>query len=171
MGVSSAGYLGGKMVRKSGPVIATTVAHYEVESLGGKFQNKLTIDIIGQNLARNAGIRFGELQVHYVVKDARPTDSVLEFVTRDAAANDDNLASQLRFTIRDQSLIDEIAGMQDPKPTAPNAPGAPAAAPPPPAGGGPQQPAGQGKPSKTPEISVTNPDGQMAAWPVLIPNG
>lgn len=166
MGVSSAGYLRGKIVPKSGPVITTSVAHYEIESFGGKYQNKLTIGIIGQNLARNAGIRFGELKVPYVVKDARPADSVLEFVTRDATANSDDLASQLRLTIRDQRLIEQIAAMQDPKPNPPHAPGAPAAPPAPSAGRYSQEPAGQERLSKTPEISVTNPDGQMAAWPV-----
>jgi hypothetical protein len=167
MGVSSAGYLGGKLVRGPGPVINTTVAHYEGETVAGKYQNKLTIDIIGQNLARSSGIRLNggtELKVPYVVKDPQASDSVLEFVTRDENASDDNMASHLRLTIRDQAVIEKITAMQDPKPTPPTVPGAGSA-------GAAPHTASQISPNKTPEISVTNPDGQMAAWPVVIPNG
>ncbi len=164
MGASSAGYLGGKMVRKPGPIIMATMASWEPDIVpppaAGR-NDRLTVSIIGQSLATDCGIRFGELKVPYVKASAAgATKNVVEMVTRDDKATDDNLASELRLTVRDKDLIDKIVAMQAPRPTAPLAGGAGAAgagavAPPP-------------EPTKKPELSVTNPDGQMAAWPVVI---
>ena len=160
MGISSAGYLGGKIARKPGPIINSTKALWEFDNArqpigpGNPPAQKLTVTIIGQNLARDAGIRFRDLKVTYADQEsARPTDNVLEFVARDPDTTGENLASQLRLIVRDQNLIDRIVAMQQPAPTSPGNP--PPASP----------PLYQSKA----EISVTNPDGQMAAWPVLIP--
>jgi hypothetical protein len=164
MGASSAGYLGGKMVRKPGPVIMAAKALWELESVAppaaGR-SDRLTVSIIGQSLATDCGIRFGELKVPYV-KGPAPgaTDNVVEMVTRDDRATDDNLASELRLTMRDKDLIDKIVAMQEPRPTAPVAGGAGAA--------GASAVAPLPEPTKKPQLSVTNPDGQMAAWPVVI---
>ncbi len=157
MGASSAGYLGGKMARKPGPIIMSAKGEWAIDPDqpdGNQRRDKLTFSIIGRNLAVDCGIRFRDTKVPYV-RGAAPsaTDNVLELVTRDEKSSDDSLASELRLTVRDKSLIDLIVAMQDPKPT-------------PPGGQGAAQPAAE--PKTKPELSVTNPDGQMAAWPASI---
>jgi hypothetical protein len=170
MGVSSAGYLGGKLARKAGPVVATTKGLWTVgdaQSAGSKQSNqKLIVTIIGQHLSSTAGIRFRDLKVTYATPSAATaTDNVLKFVTRDQNAGDDSFASELQLTVRDQNLIEKIVDMQKPRPPAPIV-GAGAA------GAGAAIDSGEAteptEPTEKPEISVTNPDGQMAAWPVVI---
>jgi hypothetical protein len=169
MGVASAGYLGGKVLRKPGPVITDASALWENQfhSPPGLTQpTKLTVNIIGQNLATNPGIRFnGDLKVEYFVKDAKPSDNLLEFVARDPKATDDSLASQLRLTIKDQDLIEKIRKVQDPQQPPPFIPPGNAA----------QQQKEDDANKKDlkqiiarPKISLTNPDGQMAEWSVRI---
>ena len=164
MGVSSAGYLGGKLVRKPGPIVAEADALWELETPGQASPQKLTVNIIGQNLARTPGIRFDgqdEKKVVYVTKDPRSTDSVLEFVTKDPKSTDDNLASQLRLTIRDQNLIQKIVETQKPPQPAPYA-GASAA------NATREDEANKADLTAKSKISLTNPDGQMAEWSVRI---
>src|SRR5579885_798230 len=158
MGASSAGYLGGKMARKPGPIIMSAKGVWEIDPqqpAANARRDKLTFSIIGRNLAVDCGIRFKDVKVPYVRGSAATAlDNVLELVTRDEKSSDDNLASELRLIVRDKNMIDLIVAMQEPQPA------------PPPAAAGAAQPAAE--PNTKPEISVTNPDGQMAAWPAPI---
>jgi hypothetical protein len=62
MGVSSAGYLGGKLARKPGPVIdCITVAHVQKDTSGAV--NKLTLKIKGAVLSRDASFKIDDQEV------------------------------------------------------------------------------------------------------------
>jgi hypothetical protein len=67
-------------------------------------------------LAADCGITFGELKVPYVKRSAAgATDNVVEMVTCDDRATDDNVTSDLRLTVRNKDLIDTIVAMQEPQ--------------------------------------------------------
>jgi hypothetical protein len=57
MGISAAGYLGGKAVRLPGPVIHQLLASAEETSAAGKETVLLTILVKGENLSTDATIK------------------------------------------------------------------------------------------------------------------
>jgi predicted RNA-binding protein YlqC (UPF0109 family) len=167
MGISSAGYLGGKLVRKPGPVITAASALWEEP-------DKLTVEVIGTQMSVQPGIRIDSTHIVYALpsQELKTTDSILEVTGYDPIAADKSLAASLRLTIRDPNLIAKVAAMQKPPPQAPKAvaksgqaltgPASPA----PPPSGAPSAPATDV--TEKPTISITNPDGQSAQWPFVI---
>lgn len=89
MGISSFGYLGGKLARKPGPVINNIVAE----------AGSLTLQIQGSNLSPDAAFRIDEadLKPTLLDKELHP-DGRPEVVTKD---EDAGLAKVLRMTIAD----------------------------------------------------------------------
>jgi hypothetical protein len=100
MGVSSAGYLGGKLARKPGPVIDTIVAQH----------GSIVIDIQGRNLSREAIFSIDERAVTYDLMQGSASapppgsakDAALEVVRRDPDASDKDFSLALRLTIKDE---------------------------------------------------------------------
>jgi hypothetical protein len=151
MGISSFGYLGGKLARKPGPVITR---------IDAKDGNPV-VDIIGRNLSVNSTIHIDGKEIRVDRADADPgvptptkppplsaatfplpgaaatgaalaaaapeKDATIRIVRRDDGSQDDTLGSQLRLTLK-PALKDTIAKIS------------------------------------TLKITLTNPDGQMAEW-------
>jgi hypothetical protein len=100
MGISSAGYLGGKLVRRPGPIIDTIVAQ----------QGTLVIDIQGSNLSQNASFMIDDRELTHdllplpsnVSQSRVPKDATLEVIRRDNDANQTDFALVLRLTIADE---------------------------------------------------------------------
>ena len=100
MGVSSAGYLGGKLARKPGPVIDTIVAQ----------QGSVVIDIQGRNLSRQAIFMIDEHEVTYdllplpsnISSSQAQKDATLEVVRRDNDATQTDFTLALRLTLTDE---------------------------------------------------------------------
>lgn len=95
MGISSAGYLGGKLARQPGPIVTSASA-----KLGS-----LIIDIHGRNLATDATILIGERTVRKEWLFTATGEEAAEVIQFD---DDRRYARQLRLTIKTQ---DESAGM------------------------------------------------------------
>ncbi len=100
MGISSAGYLGGKLARKPGPVIDIIVAQ----------QGSMVIDIQGRNLSRQAIFTIDEREVTYDllplpsnISSAQPQkDATLEVIRRDNDATQADFALTLRLTLTNE---------------------------------------------------------------------
>jgi hypothetical protein len=95
MGISSFGYLGGKLARKPGPVIEFVTAEY----------NALVIEIRGRNLSTKATFRIDGQEVTYTLKGqnqpagAPPADAVLEVIPQAGETADGEFVSLLRVTL------------------------------------------------------------------------
>lgn len=85
MGISSAGYLGGKLARQPGPVIDSVIAE----------EGSLKLEVRGRNLARNATYRIGDHELTYSFKDDKPQEgadrvakeAVVTILTKEDDAN------------------------------------------------------------------------------------
>ena len=101
MGISSAGYLGGKFARKPGPVIDTVVAQ----------EGSLKIELRGRNLATDATFRIGTTEITYELVSNEKRDSTvasevdkkgkLQVITKEDAPNSEAFAKALLLTIAD----------------------------------------------------------------------
>jgi hypothetical protein len=93
MGVSSAGYLGGKLARKSGPVIDEIVAN----------QGSLELKILGRGLSRDAGFRIGEedLTSDKITSSDTATPGKPKIIDKDTQTGDENMAKVLELIIKD----------------------------------------------------------------------
>jgi hypothetical protein len=99
MGISSAGYLGGKFARKPGPVIDTAVAQ----------EGSLKIELRGRNLAKDATFRIGTTEITYeLVPSENPSSRIagevekkakLEVIAKEDAPNSEAFAKALLLTI------------------------------------------------------------------------
>ena len=174
MGVSSAGYLGGKIVRKPGPVIDQIVAR----------SGSLTLDVIGRCLSKNAGFQIEGMEI--TVSLIEPTvaapvagttdmtrDAELVVVRWDDTSTDPaTYAAELRLTLADPvgwsvrhnlppARLSPAALTNTPLPVVPAPVLVPAPAHPAPT-------ATQTPPPAVPPVkatlTITNPDGQMAVW-------
>jgi hypothetical protein len=146
MGVSSAGYLGGKLARKPGPVIDQIMA----QSGAGR----LTLVVVGRCLSKNAGFLIGDGQV--TVKLIDPTvqvqpaaagaaditrDAQLQVIRKDDRSSDPaEYAAELRLTLTDPGGWATRHGRPADYLNPPAAP------------------------REKPTLTVVNPDGQMAVW-------
>lgn len=93
MGVSSAGYLGGKLVRKPGPVIDEIIA-----TLGS-----LEFRIRGRNLSQDASFRIGDedLTSDKIMSSDKTKPGKPELVEPDTESNLPNMAKALRFILNE----------------------------------------------------------------------
>ena len=172
MGASSAGYLGGKLARKPGPVIDSIVAQ----------QGSLMLEVFGRCLSRDAAfmIEDSPVTVRLVgegVEDASTatrapaTDATLVVIRKDEGAPDPSVyASELRLTLADPTawlsghrsdakLMKSLGpALKFPLRAALPAAPLPVNNPSPP-GGAPKPP----EPIKC-RFTITNPDGQAAVW-------
>src|SRR5262249_40584438 len=144
MGASSAGYLGGKLARKPGPVIDSIIAQ----------EGSIILKIVGRCLSRDASFLIDDLPVTVNLKDsglqaaaaaapAPTTDAELIVVRKDESSSDPGtLASELRLTLRDPAAWAARNG-QSAGLLAPNPP-----------------------PDVDPNrrLTIVNPDGQKAVW-------
>jgi hypothetical protein len=140
MGVSSAGYLGGKLARRPGPVIDSVVAQ----------QGSLIVEIRGRRLSRRARFEIDGHEVTYRTGEPLPAgepaaaDARLEVLRPDEEAQDPDFAGVLRLTLLDVPVWSDRHTL----PAAHLAPGT-------------AQAAGQPAPAK-PRLALINPDGQRA---------
>jgi len=140
MGISSSSYLGGKLVRKAGPVIDSIIAQLKEQPAG---QKVLAIDIKGRELRRDGTIRINNIELSIDLVDAQGNlpvtppsivapqkDARLQLIANDPNDPDPNAASLLRLTVMNASKISSIAtGLQPP------------------------------------QLTLVNPDGKFATWP------
>ena len=104
MGVSSAGYLGGKLVRKPGPVIDTILAQAQPQG------QSLTLEVIGRCLSRNASFQIDDADVTLALLGAvaqaaahcRGTPSWSWSVMTTPRRNPTAYAAELRLTLSDR---------------------------------------------------------------------
>lgn len=99
MGISSAGYLGGKFARKPGPVIDTVVAQ----------EGSLKLELRGRNLATDAIFRIATTEITYELLSSEKRDSTaasevdkkakLQVITKEDAPNSEAFAKALLLTI------------------------------------------------------------------------
>jgi hypothetical protein len=143
MGVSSAGYLGGKLARRPGPVIDSIVAQ----------QSSLVLDVQGRRLSRSASFQIDDTEITYDLKTADGTtpggaskDAVLEVVQPDEDAQNPEYARRLRLTMAKPE--DWIARKNKPEELL-SPPAEPA------------DPNNKPKPKKV-RFTIINPDGQKA---------
>lgn len=90
MGISSAGYLGGKMVRRPGPVID------EIRARLGSLQ----FTIRGRNLHRDATFRIGDITLPMSVKP--------DPKTADDLSNEPGMFKELELRITDENLVSAV---------------------------------------------------------------
>jgi len=171
MGVSSAGYLGGKLARKPGPVIDSVVAQH----------GSLVLEIVGRCLSRDASFliedapvttRLISASVQAMSTTAPAADAELEVIRKDDSSPDpSSYAADLRLTMLDEAswltrnglpvnLFNPAGSGPAKMPQVPPAPVPPAgvtalAAAPSAASSG---------PAPKIQLTITNPDGQMAVW-------
>ncbi len=93
MGISSAGYLGGKFVRKPGPVIDSIIAQ----------RGSLKLEIRGRNLSRDAEYRVGDKKISYQL-DTAPAggltkDATVQILTKEDDPNSEIFAKAVLLTI------------------------------------------------------------------------
>jgi hypothetical protein len=99
MGISSAGYLGGKFARKPGPVVDTVVAQ----------EGSLKLELRGRNLATDAMFRIATTDITYELVSNEKRDSTvasevdkkakLQVITKEDAPNSEAFAKALLLTI------------------------------------------------------------------------
>ena len=99
MGISSAGYLGGKFARKPGPVIDTVVAQ----------AGSLKIELRGRNLATDATFRIATTEITYKLESTEKPESAaanevnkkakLQVITKEDPPNSEAFAKALLLTI------------------------------------------------------------------------
>ena len=155
MGASSAGYLGGKLARRPGPVVDTVVADegsLVLEVRGRRLSRNATFEIDGEEVTcrrpGEAQLQPGAAGVSVAVPPAAPTDATLEVLQDDQEAQDKEYASALRLTIADpRDWARRHPKVPVSRVTAPPA-GAAAPAPVP--------------VSERPLFTIINPDGQKA---------
>ena len=171
MGVSSAGYLGGKLARKPGPVIDSIVAQ----------QGSLIIEIVGRCLSREASFLIQDASVTtklvgvgvQEVSSASPSpsaDAELLVVRKDDNSPDpSSYAAELRLTMDNPShwltrnaLKPDLFDPVGPGATTSSQESAGAAT----SGSATQASSGSSKISSQPKkrLTIINPDGQMAIW-------
>ena len=117
MGISSAGYLGGKLARKSGPVIDTIVAQKGTAGAAGAAGaagTTVTMEVQGRNLSRQSIIMIDDRQVTYDTSRAATSapvvkkDATLEVIREDPQATQPDFALALRVI-----LLNEIAWLEE----------------------------------------------------------
>ncbi len=154
MGVSSGGYLGGKLVRKAGPVI-DSITGKATRDPTGKLTN-VSLDIKGRCLSRDATFWIEGKELTFELKKpagavASPVqkDAVLEVVAADAQMKDPTLASELVLTIlnplaslKEKGLREDFFGPVTLLAAAGETPIS----------------------TKNVLVTISNPDGQMAEW-------
>jgi hypothetical protein len=154
MGVSSSGYLGGKLVRKAGPVI-DSITGKATRDAAGKLTN-VSLDIKGRCLSREATFWIQGKELTFELKKpqgavASPVqkDAMLELVAADAQMKDPTLASELVLTILNPlAWLKEKGERED-------------------LFGPVTLLAAEGEaaiPTKNILVTISNPDGQMAEW-------
>jgi hypothetical protein len=87
MGISSAGYLGGKLARQPGPIISSVAA---------TFNSPLTITVVGRNLSRDARLTLDDVEVdaNWLMEvEGKHLPEVL------AREDDQHFARELRFVL------------------------------------------------------------------------
>jgi hypothetical protein len=101
MGISSVGYLGGKVVRKPGPVINEVGAKTEGESAH--------VEIHGRNLSRNAGVRIDtdDITLLRVLDPPTPDD-------KDTQTQEPDMYTVLRMDITNFAKTKDLAWQQSP---------------------------------------------------------
>jgi hypothetical protein len=91
MGISSAGYIGGRFARKGGPIIDDVLARI----------SSLTLEIHGRNLSANASFVIDTEDVTLeTLADGDETTKRPQVVARDETAQDPTMAKVLRLTIK-----------------------------------------------------------------------
>jgi hypothetical protein len=146
MGIGSFGYVGGKMLRTSGPIIDSIVA--QCAKLGSA--DAITIDISGTGLEQDAAIKIGDQNISYELVDANGTrsasssstpipekDGLLQVVQKDATSTNPKAGALLRLTLTKASTVVSLkANLQE-----------------------------QGA-AKPVNLTIVNSDGQQAVWPL-----
>jgi hypothetical protein len=95
MGISAAGYLGGKVVRLPGPVVKELVVSSVVPGVPGTSTAQLTINLKGENLSSNASVKVDD-------KDLRMTDQFqIECVTPQDQPPDPSFCSEIKLTLKE----------------------------------------------------------------------
>jgi hypothetical protein len=149
MGISSFGYVGGKGIRKTGPIIDSIVAQSTTLPNNGP---AIAIEINGSNLAPDAAIKIDDQDISYDLVDATGTsvaavsgtpvpqkDAHLQVVQKDATAADNKAAAVLRLTITKEKTVENLKSKMQPRTTVAASPL---------------------------NLTVINSDGQIAVWPL-----
>jgi hypothetical protein len=139
MGISSAGYLGGKLARKPGPIIDSIAAR----------RGSASLVIKGRNLSRDGGFKIDDKEVSVRLKPSAtapappPADADLEVVQRDPTVSQPDFATELLLTVTDPAAWLTARG----------ATGADV---------------GAWLTTGPHTLTLTNPDGQKAAMPIEV---
>jgi hypothetical protein len=95
MGISAAGYLGGKLVRLPGPVVTQLLVIAAVPAAAGT-PARMTINIKGENLSQNALVRVDD-------DTLRPDQFSIDAVKAQDQAPDSSFCSEINLTLKDAS--------------------------------------------------------------------
>lgn len=94
MGISAAGYLGGKLVNLPGPVVQQLLVSSVVGAVPGTSPAQLVINLKGQNLSSNASVKVDD-------KDLRMIDEfAIECVTPQSQPPDPSFCSEIEVTLK-----------------------------------------------------------------------
>lgn len=93
MGISAAGYLGGKLVNLPGPVVKQLVVSSVVPAVPGTSQAQLVISLKGDNLSKLATVKVDD-------KDLRADEFAIECITPEDQAPDPSFCTELKLTLK-----------------------------------------------------------------------
>lgn len=142
-GISAAGYLGGKIARSQGPIISSATGRVADSTILISGANPMIIDIIGQGLSIRPGIRIADdRKIEQKIVYELPGESVAAAVGTIEVVSYDDHSLDRSFATQLRLSIRDAATVQ--------------------------RLTNSKEKQPAPTLSVTNPDGQSAIWPLTI---